>query len=54
VCLVAVVEMVLRLHESVYAPLYALFLVGPAANLIEIWWHSRQPTKATASVAKLV
>jgi enediyne biosynthesis protein E5 len=39
--LVAVVEMVLRLHESVYAPLYALFLVGPAANLIEIWWSSR-------------
>ncbi|HSF29630.1 MAG TPA: RnfABCDGE type electron transport complex subunit D [Candidatus Tectomicrobia bacterium] len=40
--LVAVVEMVLRLHESVYAPLYALFLVGPAANLIEIWWGSRR------------
>jgi enediyne biosynthesis protein E5 len=48
VFLVALVEMILRLHESVYAPLYALFLVGPAANLIEIWWNSRQP--ATASV----
>jgi Na+-translocating ferredoxin:NAD+ oxidoreductase RnfD subunit len=41
--LVAVVEMLLRLNESIYAPLYALFLVGPATNLIEIWWNSRQP-----------
>jgi hypothetical protein len=40
--------MILRLNESVYAPLYALFLVGPAANLIEIWWHSRQPATASA------
>jgi Na+-translocating ferredoxin:NAD+ oxidoreductase RnfD subunit len=44
--LVALVEMVLRLYESVYAPLYALFLVGPAANLVEIWWHSRQSATA--------
>ena len=37
--LVALVEMMLRLHESVYAPLYALFLVGPSRepdrNLVE-------------------
>jgi len=46
--LVALVEMVLRLNESVYAPLYALFLVGPAANLIEIWWHARQSATASA------
>jgi enediyne biosynthesis protein E5 len=46
--LVALIEMVLRLNESVYAPLYALFLVGPAANLLEIWWHARQ--SSTASV----
>jgi enediyne biosynthesis protein E5 len=45
--LVALVEMVLRLYESVYAPLYALFLVGPTTNLIEIWWHSRQPAPAS-------
>jgi len=51
-CLVALVEMILRLHESVYAPLYALFLVGPSANLLEIWWQGRQ--SATASVPKLV
>jgi Na+-translocating ferredoxin:NAD+ oxidoreductase RnfD subunit len=49
--LVALVEMILRLNESVYAPLYALFLVGPTANLLEIWWNSRQST--TASVPKL-
>jgi enediyne biosynthesis protein E5 len=46
-CLVALVEMMLRLNESVYAPLYALFLVGPTANLIEIWWSSRQSVTAT-------
>jgi enediyne biosynthesis protein E5 len=34
--LVAVVEMLLRLSEVVDAPYYALFLVGPAANVIEI------------------
>lgn len=50
--LVALVEMILRLNESVYAPFYALFLVGPAANLIEIWRHSRQ--SAPTDVPKLV
>ena len=44
--LIALVEMLLRLHESVYAPLYALFLVGPTTNLIEIWWLARQSTAA--------
>jgi len=34
VFLVAVVETVLRLNEIVYAPFYALFLVGPAALVI--------------------
>ena len=46
--LVALVEMILRLNESVYAPLYALFLVGQTANLLEIWWHSRQSATASA------
>jgi enediyne biosynthesis protein E5 len=45
--------MLLRLYESVYAPLYALFLVGPAANLFEIWWHSRRSAPIAASVPKL-
>jgi hypothetical protein len=45
--LVALTEMMLRLHESVHAPYYALFLVGPSANLIDIWWHT--PRSVTAS-----
>jgi enediyne biosynthesis protein E5 len=49
--LVALAEMLLRLHESVYAPLYALFLVGPSANLIEIWWHARQSATASAPLS---
>lgn len=38
---VASVEMVLRLHSSIYAPLYALFLVGPPALLLSMWWNGR-------------
>lgn len=34
--LVAAVEAILRLLEFVHAPYYALFIVGPAANLVEI------------------
>jgi Na+-transporting NADH:ubiquinone oxidoreductase subunit NqrB len=34
--LVAAVEAVLRLFQFVHSPYYALFLVGPAANLVEI------------------
>ena len=41
--LIALVEMILRLMQSIYAPFYALFLVGPAANLLEIWQDSRKP-----------
>ena len=37
---VAAVEMILRLHSSIYAPLYALFLVGPPALLLSMWWNS--------------
>jgi enediyne biosynthesis protein E5 len=36
VIVVAFVEMLLRLNEVIYAPFYALFLVGPAALLIEM------------------
>jgi enediyne biosynthesis protein E5 len=42
VFLVAVVEMILRLRQVVYAPFYALFIVGPAAMLVEIWMDSRR------------
>jgi enediyne biosynthesis protein E5 len=43
VLIVAFVEMLLRLNHVVYAPLYALFIVGPAAMLIDIWLESRRP-----------
>ena len=33
---IALVEMIFRLMQFVHAPLYALFLVGPVANLIEM------------------
>ena len=50
---VALMESVLRSLHNVHAPYYALFLVGPAANLLEIWRNSRRPapaaTPATAS-----
>lgn len=47
--LVAFVEFFLRLGESVYAPFYALFLVGPVAMLVEIWWNAhRQEVPAEA------
>lgn len=39
--LVALVEMLLRLDLSVYAPLYALFLVGPVAMLYDIGTSAR-------------
>ena len=43
-CLVAFVEMLLRLAEVIYAPFYALFLVGPVALLVEMWWTARMKT----------
>ena len=46
VVVVAFVEMLLRLAEVVYAPLYALFLVGPAALLIEGVLASRRDAPA--------
>jgi Na+-translocating ferredoxin:NAD+ oxidoreductase RnfD subunit len=56
--LVAFVEMLFRLAEVIYAPFYALFLVGPTALLAETWWtsvvkrgHPEAPA-ATALVAK--
>jgi len=42
--LVAAAEMVLRLEQVVYAPFYALFLVGPAALVTEMWLESRRKT----------
>jgi len=47
---VALVEFILRLGQVVYAPIYALFLVGPTANLIEIWLDSREDTTRSHEV----
>ena len=46
VFLVALLEMALRLNQVVYAPFYALFIVGPAAMLFEIWMDSRHANTA--------
>jgi len=46
---IALVEMVMRLNQVVYAPFYALFLVGPTALLFEMWRQSRN--KATLVAA---
>ncbi|HEY9154871.1 MAG TPA: hypothetical protein VIM69_07070 [Opitutaceae bacterium] len=49
--LIAVVEMVLRLHEEVHAPYYALFFVGPIARVVEILharWSKAAPTPRQA------
>ncbi len=43
---VALAEMFLRLAENVHAPYYALFIVGPAANLAEILFQSRRAKRA--------
>src|SRR6202030_4637537 len=46
VFLVAFAEFLLRLHQVVYAPFYALFIVGPAAMLVEMWLDSRRAPAA--------
>jgi enediyne biosynthesis protein E5 len=46
---VALVEMILRLNQVVYAPFYALFMVGPTALLVEMWLQSRRPKMLTAT-----
>ncbi|MFB6278150.1 MAG: hypothetical protein ABEK75_01455 [Salinibacter sp.] len=49
--LIAFVELFLRLAEFVAAPFYALFLVGPAAMLVEIYWTSDADEAEGTSVA---
>jgi enediyne biosynthesis protein E5 len=40
--LIALVEMFFRFGEAVYAPFYALFIVGPIALIAEMWWNDRK------------
>jgi hypothetical protein len=44
---VALAEMLLRLDSCVFAPLYALFWVGPSALIIEMWLDSRRERNVT-------
>ena len=50
VFIVAFVEMLLRLAEVVYAPFYALFLVGPAALIVEAALDYRRQAAAPATL----
>ncbi|AMV38362.1 RnfABCDGE type electron transport complex subunit D [Planctomyces sp. SH-PL62] len=49
--LVALVEMILRLNRVVHAPYYALFLVGPAAVIVEIWLQQRRGARESSATA---
>ena len=50
--MVALLETVFRLNEVVYAPYYALFMVGPTALLIEDWLDWRRQSDATATAGR--
>jgi enediyne biosynthesis protein E5 len=39
--LIGFVEFIFRLNEAVYAPFYALFIVGPIALIAEDWYRSK-------------
>ena len=52
VFLIALLEMVMRLNQIVYAPFYALFIVGPIAMLVEIWLDSRRASVPQMTVAQ--
>lgn len=51
VVLVAFVEMLLRFGQVIYAPFYALFLVGPTALVISMWWKNRSAAGAGVPAA---
>ena len=40
--LIAIVEFFLRLAEFIAAPFYALFLVGPVAMLVDLYWTGEE------------
>lgn len=50
VFLVALVEMLMRLAEILYAPFYALFLVGATAMVVEIWRDEAKAERARFNV----
>jgi hypothetical protein len=54
VFLVALAEMILRLNEVVYAPFYALFLVGPLALIVDEWLRSKPHRSSSDSTSPAV
>jgi len=54
VFIVAFVEMLLRLAEVVYAPFYALFLVGPVSLFIESRLAAKPQRSSSASTSPAV
>lgn len=49
VVVIAFVEMILRLNEVLYAPFYALFIVGPIAMLIDLRATKTAPSAVSPS-----
>ena len=49
--LIAALEAIFRLMQFVYAPFYALFILGPIANLIEIALTRRKAASAARTAA---
>lgn len=52
--LIAAMECALRLTGgffAIHAPYYALFIVGPIANLVEIWHNARRPASPSPARA---
>ncbi|MEX0593256.1 MAG: hypothetical protein WD115_00660 [Balneolaceae bacterium] len=47
--MIALVEFALRLSEAVYAPFYALFLVGPVAMVLEDLWTTRNRPRSEST-----
>jgi enediyne biosynthesis protein E5 len=47
--LIALAECVLRLNENIHAPYYALFIVGPIAVLVDIFWLSKKKESLESS-----
>lgn len=51
--MVAFAEFFFRLGEAVYAPFYALFVVGPIFLLVEMWWEGRKEESLSREEAAL-
>lgn len=52
--LIAFTEFFFRLGEAVYAPFYALFIVGPIALLWEKWWNGRKEKEQVSTAPQTV